>query len=318
MDSSIKRSDDGPDTVCFVGLASNVSAEQNLTAALAKLAQFFHFDASPAFRTPPYFPADATDTLAAGDFINLVIRFDTDWPLSRLLTVLKQVELALGKDLAAPRFADKVIDLDLLYFGNQVVRHDRLQLPPSTMPFYYLVPLFELAPDWLDAARQQSVADIYAARNASEHNFLPVTLPAVSESEDSQTALDGPALQGSSAHLSLERLRLRVHLGVPAAERAHRQDVFVSLQLDFEQPPRTCADDDVAGSVNYSTVARYLRAVVEATEFHTIEHLAQFCIDTCLAAVQGVSRITAAVHKYPQVPGLEGGAVFTLSQEVCN
>ena len=315
MDSSKTRSDDGSETVCFVGLASNVSAEQNLTAALAKLAQYFRFDSSPAFRTPPYFPADATDTLAGGDFINLVIRFDTDWSLSQLLTVLKQIELSLGKDLAAPRFADKVIDLDLLYFGDHVVRHDRLQLPPLTMPVYYLVPLFELAPDWLDAALQQSIADIYAAQNASEHNFLQVVLPGVSESDVSQPVA-GPALQGSSAHLSLERLRLRVHLGVPAAERAHRQDVFVSVQLDFEQPPQTCADDDVAGSVNYSTVARHLRAVVEANEFHTIERLAQFCIDTCLAGLQGVSRITAAVHKFPQVPGLEGGAVFTLSQEV--
>lgn len=71
-----------------------------------------------------------------------------------LLDALLGIELELGRDRGAgqgapKRFGPRVIDLDLLLFGDLVLDDERLTLPHPRMRrrAFVLVPLAELAPD---------------------------------------------------------------------------------------------------------------------------------------------------------------------------
>ena len=83
------------------------------------------------------------------DFINAVAEIETAIPAENLLACLKAIERAQGRDPRAERWGPRVIDLDILVYGEQVV-----DLPDLTIPHpgiavrnFVLLPLREIAPD---------------------------------------------------------------------------------------------------------------------------------------------------------------------------
>jgi 2-amino-4-hydroxy-6-hydroxymethyldihydropteridine diphosphokinase len=81
-------------------------------------------------------------------YLNGVIRIACAIPPSTLLDLTQAIERQLGrkrKDDGSPR----LIDIDLLLYGEQIVESTRLTLPHPrlTRRFFVLKPLVEIAPD---------------------------------------------------------------------------------------------------------------------------------------------------------------------------
>jgi 2-amino-4-hydroxy-6-hydroxymethyldihydropteridine diphosphokinase len=79
-------------------------------------------------------------------FLNACLRIETDLEPESLLDACKAVEVALGRDLDAPRHSPRPLDVDLLLFGDTEYRSDRLSLPHEqvTERRFVLIPLLEL------------------------------------------------------------------------------------------------------------------------------------------------------------------------------
>jgi 2-amino-4-hydroxy-6-hydroxymethyldihydropteridine diphosphokinase len=82
------------------------------------------------------------------DYLNAVIRIDTDLTPFDLLDACQRVERALGREREV-RWGPRTIDIDLLLFGDQ-----RLDVPLLTVPHprmtsraFVLLPLLELDPE---------------------------------------------------------------------------------------------------------------------------------------------------------------------------
>ena len=283
-------------TQVYVGLGSNIEPLLNLPRAIAALSAHHEVQCSTAYRNPALgFEGD--------DFVNLVVGFATDASLAHVLALLKKTELDLGRDLSQPRFAPKLIDLDLLFYGDEVLRHDRVQLPPEEIDVYYLGPLAELAPDWVNPVTGKTCAQTWAEAETTAPEATAVELV--------------PAASWASSELKMEKLRLPVHLGVGETERSEPQDVFFSVCLIFAEPPGACGSDDVAQTMDYAVLRDLLAAEVDANPFKTIEHLANRVMALVTGALPdtvNVEQLEVEVHKFPQVPGLEGGARFTLAK----
>ena len=82
------------------------------------------------------------------DFFNAAILIHTDLEPHELLAACKRVEQELGRP-AGPRHGPRVIDVDLLLVGNEVLEsgHLRLPHPEVTSRRFVLVPLLELEPE---------------------------------------------------------------------------------------------------------------------------------------------------------------------------
>ncbi len=102
---------------------------------------------SPLYRSEPqglkdqpWFSNQVT-ALALGD----------TWTPHKLLQGLLALERELGRTRGpnAPRFGPRVIDLDLLLFGNVMLEEQGLMLPHPRMRerAFVLVPLYDIAPD---------------------------------------------------------------------------------------------------------------------------------------------------------------------------
>ena len=83
-------------------------------------------------------------------FINAVVSLDFEGDPMALLQELQAIEIRMGRKRELVCWGEaRVIDLDLLLFGSQVVNHPQLRVPHPYLKQrrFVLDPLFEIAPD---------------------------------------------------------------------------------------------------------------------------------------------------------------------------
>ncbi len=97
-------------------------------------------------------------------FLNAAAVFETTLPAERLLAITQEVERELGRTHKSVdgKYADRVIDIDLLMLGTEVVETPHLTLPHPRMQErrFVLEPLAEIAPQFLHPVSGKSVAEM--------------------------------------------------------------------------------------------------------------------------------------------------------------
>jgi len=88
-------------------------------------------------------PIDA----GGGDYVNAVVRLDTQLAAERLLAELQAIEHASGRERSY-RNAPRTLDLDLLLYGRDVIASDALTVPHPRMTqrAFVLIPLLQIDP----------------------------------------------------------------------------------------------------------------------------------------------------------------------------
>lgn len=81
------------------------------------------------------------------DFLNQVVEIETMLSARELLQQLLQIEAGMGR-IRTVKNAPRVIDLDILYFNNEVIQEEGLTIPHKFIAGrrFVLVPLEEIAP----------------------------------------------------------------------------------------------------------------------------------------------------------------------------
>ena len=138
---------------------------------------------SRLFHTPAFPPGSGPQ------FVNAAVRITWSGTAEALLALLHEIEEEFGRT-RAHRWEARVMDLDLIGLGDAILpdaatRDAWASLPPERaakvvpdqliLPHprlaergFVLVPLADVAPDWVDPATGQSVAQMLAARPAEE------------------------------------------------------------------------------------------------------------------------------------------------------
>lgn len=101
-------------------------------------------------RSGVYETAPQGEVLDQPDFLNAVVSVQTNAAPLELLAICKAIEVDLGREPGAPRHGPRVVDLDVLALGEEVVSDQRLTLPhPEILSRrFVLEPLLELAPEF--------------------------------------------------------------------------------------------------------------------------------------------------------------------------
>ena len=133
----------------YVGIGSNlrdpVKQVRAAFAALAALPNTLLVRCSSLFGSRPMGP------VAQPDFCNAVAAVLTELDAWSLYTVLRSVEQQMGREPARERWGPRVIDLDLLVYGEERRADAELTLPHPGIAArnFVLQPLCEIAPDLL-------------------------------------------------------------------------------------------------------------------------------------------------------------------------
>jgi len=171
-DSAARRDPRNPMTTVLLSLGSNLRPHHHLQAALRVLRERFgRIAVSPAYRTP----AVGFD---GPDFLNNAVMLDTDLPLAELDHWLHAVEDAHGRDRSGPRFSDRTLDIDVVYYGDLVVEGPgHLRIPrPELKHAFVLKPLADIAPDFVDPVRGLSLRQMWQAHPQHGDTFDTIEL----------------------------------------------------------------------------------------------------------------------------------------------
>ena len=147
-------------TCVFLGIGTNLGdRERNLQEALAVLSQkMVILKESSVYQTAPWGYLDQPV------FLNQVIKAQTDLSSLNLLGFLTETEKLLGRQ-ANFRYGPRLIDLDILFYGNRIIQTPRLQVPHPrlTQRAFVLVPLAEIAPEFVHPQNKQTITQLLAA-----------------------------------------------------------------------------------------------------------------------------------------------------------
>ena len=128
----------------YLGLGSNMGNRQdNLDRALDFLSQRLRVEqVSPVYDTEPLGNIDQPR------FLNLVCQVYTRLAPAELLILAKGIESKLGR-VSSKSNAPRPIDIDILFYGDQVIETPELVIPHPRLVerAFVLIPLAEIAPD---------------------------------------------------------------------------------------------------------------------------------------------------------------------------
>jgi 2-amino-4-hydroxy-6-hydroxymethyldihydropteridine diphosphokinase len=148
----------------YIALGTNLGDRlANLRAAIAALPPSVVVrQSSHVYETPPW---GLTDQPA---FLNMAVKAETRLEPAVLLANLKRIEQELGRTPTV-RWGPRLIDMDILFYDDLV-----LETPEATIPHprlheraFVLVPLVDIAPDFVHPRLGRTVAEMLAECDTS-------------------------------------------------------------------------------------------------------------------------------------------------------
>jgi 2-amino-4-hydroxy-6-hydroxymethyldihydropteridine diphosphokinase len=146
IDSSPGRLTRDAPVAVWIGLGSNLQEpERQVRTAIGELAALSETRlraVSRLYRTAPVGPPGQPD------YINAAVRLKTRLTPQALLTELHRIELAHGRRRDGTRWGPRILDLDILVYGDARIDEPGLTIPHPEMArrAFVLVPLADVAP----------------------------------------------------------------------------------------------------------------------------------------------------------------------------
>lgn len=149
----------------FIGLGTNLGDRmENLAAARRSLPpNVLLLAVSPIYETRPWGYVDQPD------FLNQVVKAETELAPLDLLAYLKQWEVRLGR---SPTFKNgpRVVDLDLLFYDDLIFESPVLTIPHPGIATraFVLAPLADIAPDYCHPISGITVRELLAGVDSGD------------------------------------------------------------------------------------------------------------------------------------------------------
>jgi len=130
-------------TEIFASLGSNQNREENIRSAIHSLRSTFG-----VLRLSPVYRNRAVGFVGE-DFLNMVVAFNSDATPQEIQQEFRRIEDEHGRIRDGNKFSPRLLDIDLILYGDLVCDEPALKLPREDIVKYafVLLPLAELEPE---------------------------------------------------------------------------------------------------------------------------------------------------------------------------
>ena len=159
--------------IAYIGVGSNLGDKiKYCNDAIDNISGYEEnviLDRSSLYRTDPWGEEDQDW------FINCVIKLETSLSALELLQVLQDIEKKL-KRVKGDRWSPRIIDLDILFFNDEVIKKPGLRIPHPLIQErrFVLVPLNEISSELTHPVFFQSVTKLLE-QTTDDKEVLPIS-----------------------------------------------------------------------------------------------------------------------------------------------
>lgn len=134
----------------YLGLGSNLGDKKgNILNAIRLIEE----KGIVIISTSTFVESDSWGYSSENSFINCCLKVKTSLNPLELLSCLQQIEQVLGRKFKTSSlgYSDRIIDVDILFFGDNEISHDLLQVPHPLLAMrkFVLEPLVQIAPEFI-------------------------------------------------------------------------------------------------------------------------------------------------------------------------
>ena len=142
----------------YLSLGSNIGDRaHNITHALEQLASH----GVRVVKQSSLYETEPVELREQDWFLNCVAEIETNLRPRELMQVLLNIERSMGRERIVPK-GPRVIDMDILLFGSEVVKESQLEIPHPRMADrrFVLTPLAEIAPDAIHPIMKKTIQQL--------------------------------------------------------------------------------------------------------------------------------------------------------------
>ena len=144
----------------YLSLGSNLGNRES-NRAQATIALSINFEiidivSSSYFESEPLYNKDQPE------FLNSVVKFCTSLKPFEVLDVTQKVEKMLGRSKKIEKNQPRIIDIDILFFGDSVIETEKLSIPHPMIALrkFVLLPLAEIEPNFIIPHTKITISDL--------------------------------------------------------------------------------------------------------------------------------------------------------------
>ncbi|MBN2729589.1 MAG: 2-amino-4-hydroxy-6-hydroxymethyldihydropteridine diphosphokinase [Bacteroidales bacterium] len=147
--------------IVFLGIGANI---ENRMVSIMKTINLLEEKCGFILKTSNIYESDAWGFESKNSFLNLCIKMETILNIPTLLSECNAIEKEIGrkKKSTDEQYSDRIIDIDILYFNNEIIEEKNLIIPHPKMHErrFVLQPLHDIAPDFIHPLLKKSTVEL--------------------------------------------------------------------------------------------------------------------------------------------------------------
>ncbi len=157
----------------YLSIGSNLGDRfYNCRQAMAALSQ----DGTIAIVSQsPFYESEPVGYIEQDWFLNAALKIETNLDPLALLDKLQSIQRSLGRKEGGVRFGPRILDLDIIFYGEQIIHSDRLVVPHprAHKRRFVLQPICDIDPTVVHPLLRESVKKLLNQLNEEGQGLKP-------------------------------------------------------------------------------------------------------------------------------------------------